>query len=327
MSFNSLIQIIQACNINQALTDLFLVNLYHSKSTNYLPKKMKTLFRKLTYLTAALALLSTSTYAQDGKTIFGQNCAACHTVGGGRLVGPDLQGVNYKRDAEWLTKFIQSSQALIKSGDPEAVEIFEQYNKMIMPDQGVSASEVSAIVAYIKGESPEPAAEGEETVEVVEVVEFTSTPEDVQLGKDLFLGDVRFENSGVTCISCHNVSSDNMIPGGKLAADLTTAYSRLGGANGIKAILSSPPFPAMKVSYEDHELTEDEIFKLQAFLKNADENSIYHIKSEYNSFFGWSGFFVLLTLLSLIAVIWAKQKRGHVKEDIYKRQTQTNYQK
>jgi len=198
---------------------------------------------------------------------------------------------------------------------------------MAMPDQALSVAEINAILNYIKAESPEPTAEGieEDVVEVTEV--FTYNTDDVLEGKALFLGNSRFQNNGVTCVSCHNVSSSDMIPGGMLAADLTDVHTRLGGVNGIKAILNSPPFPAMKTSYEDHPLTEDEIFKLQAFLKDADENSIYHIKSDYNKFVAWSGLFVLLTLLAIIAMLWAKQKRGHVKEDIYKRQTQTNYQK
>lgn len=289
---------------------------------------MKTFFRKITYLSTVVALFSLNATAQDGETIFSQKCAACHTIGGGRLVGPDLEGLNYTRDLDWTIKFVQSSQALIKSGDADAVEIFNDYNKMIMPDQPVSDAEVKAIIDYIEKLSPEPKAEGEqEEVEEVIVEEPTVTEEDITAGKALFLGYDRFENGGVTCVSCHNVSYNDMIPGGKLAVDLTQAYSRLGGMAGIKAIVSSPPFPAMKDSYEDNPLTEDEIFKLQAFLKDADENHIYHIKSDYNSFFGSMGFFMLLTILSVIATLWAKKKQGHVKEDIYNRQINTKQQK
>ena len=34
---------------------------------------------------------------ESGQQIFQKSCAACHSIGGGRLVGPDLAGVNDKR--------------------------------------------------------------------------------------------------------------------------------------------------------------------------------------------------------------------------------------
>ena len=40
--------------------------------------------------------LSLSALAQDGEALFKQNCAACHKVGGGRLVGPDLISLTTK---------------------------------------------------------------------------------------------------------------------------------------------------------------------------------------------------------------------------------------
>lgn len=285
---------------------------------------MKTLFRKITYLTTAFALFYTIANAQDGKTIFSQKCAACHTVGGGRLVGPDLESLNYRYEDDWIIKFVQSSQALIKSGDADAIKIYESYNKMMMPDQALSDAEVKSIITYIESVSPEPKTDSEEVEEEEIVVEEpTITEEDIASGKQLFLGHKRFENSGVTCVSCHNVASKGMIPGGKLAVDLTGAYSRLGGMNGLKAILNTPPFPAMKASYANNPLTEEEVFQLQAFLKDADANRIYHIKSEYNSFFMFAGFFALITILTIIATVWSNKKKGHVKEDIYNRQVNT----
>ena len=44
--------------------------------------------------------------ASNGKSLFEQKCSACHTIGGGRLVGPDLKGVTETRSQEWLTNFI-----------------------------------------------------------------------------------------------------------------------------------------------------------------------------------------------------------------------------
>ena len=35
--------------------------------------------------------------AAQGQAIFVQKCASCHTIGGGKLVGPDLKGVTATR--------------------------------------------------------------------------------------------------------------------------------------------------------------------------------------------------------------------------------------
>src|SRR4030065_1033317 len=43
-----------------------------------------------------------SPLAERGEGIFQQKCSACHTVGGGRSVGPDLAGVTSTRDRAWL---------------------------------------------------------------------------------------------------------------------------------------------------------------------------------------------------------------------------------
>jgi cytochrome c2 len=71
---------------------------------------------------------------EAGKKLFNSNCAACHTIGKGKLTGPDLKGVTDRLDEDYLITFIYSSQTLINSGDEYAVKIFNEYNKVPMPD-------------------------------------------------------------------------------------------------------------------------------------------------------------------------------------------------
>jgi len=88
--------------------------------------------------------------AQDnGEQLF-KVCAACHTIGGGNLIGPDLQGVTERLDRDWLVKFIINSQELVLAGDEYAVKIFEEYNKIPMPPNNMTPEQVDVLLAYIK---------------------------------------------------------------------------------------------------------------------------------------------------------------------------------
>lgn len=121
---------------------------------------MKRLFSFLILLFPPWMLMS----GQTGEELYKTACTACHTIGGGRLVGPDLTGIYNKRENDWLISFIRSSQKMIKSGDKDAVAIFNEYNKVPMPDNNLTDEQIISIIDYIKvtdgvsGTSP-PAAE------------------------------------------------------------------------------------------------------------------------------------------------------------------------
>lgn len=94
-----------------------------------------------------------STIAQDGGQLFKQNCAVCHSIGKGKLVGPDLKGTHSKYEEEWLLKWIKSSQSLVKKKDPLAVKAFNDNNQIPMPDQNLPDGDIKAIIGFIKAES------------------------------------------------------------------------------------------------------------------------------------------------------------------------------
>ena len=91
-------------------------------------------------------------YAQevDGSVIFATNCAACHTIGQGRLIGPDLKGVSEKHDKPWIARFIRESQAMIGEGDEKAVAVFNAYSMVPMPAMPLSDEQIDAVLAHIK---------------------------------------------------------------------------------------------------------------------------------------------------------------------------------
>lgn len=274
----------------------------------------------------------------EGAQYFNQICTACHTIGKGRLVGPDLANVQEKRSDEWLHKFIKSSQTLINSGDPEAVAIFEEYNKMVMPDAPFTDGQITAIIGYIKVSS----GDGEETAEVVsediaetggeetlDAEEAASTETgtesneaNVVLGQNLFQGKTRFVNGGPSCISCHHVKNDAVIGGGILARELTTVFSRM-GEPGVRAILGSAPFPVMQQAYLNKPLTDEEIFSIVSFLEQADRDHMFQQPRDYGVKLAGTGIVGLIVLLVVFSLLWRKRKIKPVNKDIFDRQVKS----
>lgn len=89
-------------------------------------------------------------FADDGSNLFRTNCGACHSIGKGKLVGPDLKGVDTRHNEEWILKWVKSSQSLVQAGDKDAVKLFADNSSIVMPDQPLKDDEIKTILAYIK---------------------------------------------------------------------------------------------------------------------------------------------------------------------------------
>lgn len=278
------------------------------------------------FLALAWALLgSLPAYAQEsGRQIFQQSCAACHTIGGGQLVGPDLAGVNDRRSEDWLLRFIASSQTLVKSGDETAVALFEQFNKLPMPDQAWSNEQIKEVLTHIQETGGSPAGRGEAAVPAVQTEESApvATPDEIRHGQDLFEGRVRFANRGPSCNACHHVTSDALLGGGLLAAELTLVFSRLGHA-GVRAMIENSPFPVMQAAYEGKPLAADEIRALVGFLQHADREHARQMPKEW----GWRMFSAgtggMVVLLGIFSLAGRRRKTRCVNQHIYDRQVKS----
>lgn len=95
--------------------------------------------------------------AAKGKELFNANCAACHKLDA-KSTGPALRDVASRREKAWLYKWIHNSSDLIKSGDADAVKVFEENNKVPMtPFPQLSEGDIDNIIAYTsepKAEAP-----------------------------------------------------------------------------------------------------------------------------------------------------------------------------
>ncbi|HEY2360203.1 MAG TPA: SCO family protein [Candidatus Angelobacter sp.] len=88
-----------------------------------------------------------------GQYVFASHCAACHTVGHGDKIGPDLLGVTTARNQSWLKRFIQEPDKVIAEKDPTALALFKQYKQVRMPNLRLADGDVMAILKFLQEES------------------------------------------------------------------------------------------------------------------------------------------------------------------------------
>ena len=110
-----------------------------------------TLYKRLflrQFFFVILFFLNTNSVAQsEGEQIFKSNCAACHTIGGGKLIGPDAK--------EWL-----GSDRFVSTDDPlgtlvKYVQNPADFGVLEMPAQALTAGEIKQVLDYVDGYVPE----------------------------------------------------------------------------------------------------------------------------------------------------------------------------
>ena len=93
-----------------------------------------------------------------GKELFNANCAACHKLDA-KATGPMLRGIAAKYEKAWFYKWIHNSSDLIKSGDAQAVKVYEENNKSVMTAfPQLSEADIDNIIAYTSEPKVEAAA-------------------------------------------------------------------------------------------------------------------------------------------------------------------------
>jgi protein SCO1/2 len=87
--------------------------------------------------------------SQAGQALFIKACSSCHTIGQGDHVGPDLQGVTSRRDRAWLSQFLQAPNGMRAKKDPIAVALSAKFPGVLMPNLGLSETDVGDLLAYL----------------------------------------------------------------------------------------------------------------------------------------------------------------------------------
>ena len=205
-------------------------------------------------------------WAQDPVEFFRQNCASCHTIGGGRLTGPDLRNVTERQDRAWLENFIQDPKAVIDSGDAYALKLFQEARGVLMPRvPGMNPDLAKALLDLIEAESKLE----ESQFKGLQITDRPFTPREIELGREIFLGARKLANGGPACFSCHTMRGLGGLGDGRLGPDLTRVYERLKGRQGLGAWLMAPPTQTMQPLFRKHPLQPDEILPLIAFFEDA----------------------------------------------------------
>lgn len=194
---------------------------------------------------------------QDAVSVFQAQCSACHTIGGGDGVGPDLAGVTTRRDRDWLVSWIVDPPAMIAAEDPIATELLAQFNNLPMPALGLAAADVEALVAYLE--------EQDGGAPATPVLISQPGDGDADAGRNLFTGANTLENGGPSCRACHSIAGIGALGGGSLGPDLTTAYNRLGDG-----MIALPQTGTMQPIFTEKLLTEEEQTNLLAFFRSTD---------------------------------------------------------
>jgi mono/diheme cytochrome c family protein len=218
--------------------------------------------------------LAAAAGGDQGQKVFRSNCTSCHTV--------------------------------IAEGSPAIKALVAKYHGVHMPNLGLSAADIDALVAYLETQAK---AGGATTTTTTAPA--TGAPKgDAAAGKDLFTGATALAHGGAACISCHSISGAGALGGGKVGPDLTTAYERYGGAKGLVSVLSTISFPTMVPVYKGHALTGHEAASLAAYLATPRDAKASNDRT-------WPlvaiGAAVTVGLLALALLLWPRRRHLDVR--------------
>jgi len=191
----------------------------------------------------SLQIADTTTHVDVAAKTYAQKCAGCHTVGGGKLTGPDLLPTRAWPKSELATKV-----------------------KLMEPRVGpLTQDDINQFVDLLQD------ARAQERIHVAQelasrAVAATLAPASESAGQKLFEGTTRLANGGIACITCHRAGGQ----GGSLGPDLTALHTRMGKIAMISAIQQTQ-FLVMSGTYKNQPITAQEAVHLAEYLSNPEQ--------------------------------------------------------
>ena len=148
-----------------------------------------------------------------GEELYRTRCNACHLLGeedGLLRNGPPLLGVVDRRDPAWLRRWIAEPDAMLAEKDPLAMELYEQWSRVPMPNLRLEQKEVDAILGYMKSESDYIAVERARVAEA-ERAAAQAASEAYDMDYDLSYEEDASEGSGDAKLPCCEKRNDLVI--------------------------------------------------------------------------------------------------------------------
>jgi len=87
-----------------------------------------------------------------GAYVFQSRCSACHTVGKGDTVGPDLAGVTTRRERSWLVRYLRAPDQMLAEKDPIATALSAQFKNIAMPNLRLSDGEIAILLSFLEAQ-------------------------------------------------------------------------------------------------------------------------------------------------------------------------------
>lgn len=199
---------------------------------------------------------------------FVDQCATCHTIGGGKSTAADLATVAQQPIAD-----LKDSIEIMKDNVTGTVDVVAMAEFLKAPDAAQRVKQESARRGAV------PAVK--------------ATPGDPAVGRRLFSGTVRLLNGGVSCAGCH-MAADTASTGGTLGPTLA-GVSRKYDPPRLKAACEQTPFKMMKPIYRNRPVTPTEAAHIAAYLAQADAGAA-SAESEDRPFLALSALGSLLAL-------------------------------
>lgn len=92
----------------------------------------------------------------QGESVFRTRCSSCHVIGaddGLPKQGPNLAGVVERRDRKWLERWIAEPDVMLALKDPIAMDLYNAWRQLPMPNLKLTPTEVQDVIGYIEGVS------------------------------------------------------------------------------------------------------------------------------------------------------------------------------
>ena len=180
-----------------------------------------------------------------GEKLFQEKCIACHSIGGGDGVGPDLRGVTERREGDWLVRWIKDPINMAKT-DPIGQELFKQFREAPMPPPGLDDAQIAQVLAYI-GHASENAPEAPQ-------VEFEELNEE-KFGE---AKQIYFSR----CAGCHGT-----LRNGATGPNIQPERTKQIGTAGLRAMLTNGSPAGMPAWGRLGILSEDEVNMIANYIQ------------------------------------------------------------